>query len=83
MTRTALEHAMNKESITEIEQVFDNAFRHYPNLQRSWIAGRFDDSWRRPAEVIADYAAEFDRMIEEDRHKYLDDLAAQNQMLKL
>lgn len=39
--------------------------------------------WRRPAEVIADYAAEFDRMIEEDRHKYLDDLAAQNQMLKL
>ncbi len=83
MTRTSLEHAMNKESITEIEQVFDNAFRHYPNLQRSWIAGRFDDSWRRPAEVIADYAAEFDRMIEEDRHKYLDGLAAQNQMLKL
>ena len=67
----------------EIEEVFDNAFRHYPNLQRAWIAARFGDSWRRPAEVIADYAAEFDRMVEEDRRKYLDDLAAQNEMLKL
>lgn len=83
MPRTLLRTAMQKESIKEMEQVFDEAFRHYPNLQRAWIASRFDDRWRRNAEVIADYAAEFDRMIEEDRKKYLDDLAAQNNMLRL
>lgn len=83
MPRTLLRTAMQKESIKEMEQVFDEAFRHYPNLQRAWIASRFDDRWRRPAEVIADYSAEFDRMIEEDRKKYLDDLAAQNDMLRL
>lgn len=83
MTRTSLRRAMSKTSVKEIEEVFDNAFRHYPNLQRAWIAARFGDRWRRPAEVIADYAAEFDRMVEEDRRKYLDDLAAQNEMLKL
>lgn len=83
MPRTLLRTAMQKGSIKEMEQVFDEAFRHYPNLQRAWIASRFDDRWRRPAEVIADYSAEFDRMIEEDRRKYLDDLAAQNDMLRL
>ncbi len=83
MPRTLLRTAMQKENIKEMEQVFDEAFRHYHNLQRAWIASRFDDRWRRPAEVIADYAAEFDRMIEEDRKKYLDDLAAQNNMLRL
>ena len=83
MPRPLLRKAMQKESIQEMEQVFDDAFRHYPNLQRAWIAARFGDNWRRPAEVIADYAAEFDRMVEEDRRKYLDDLAAQNEMLKI
>lgn len=33
--------------------------------------------------VIADYAREFDHMVEEDRTRYLDDLAAQNEMLAL
>lgn len=83
MPRTSLRMAMAKESVKEMEETFDDAFRHYPNLQRAWIASRFDDSWRRPPEIIADYAAEFDRMIDEDRHKYLDDLAAQNDMLRL
>ncbi len=83
MTRASMKRAMDKESIEEMEQTFDNAMKHYPNLQRAWIGSRFNDRWRRPAEVIADYANEFDRMIEEDRHKYLEELATQNQMLKL
>ncbi len=83
MPRASMRRAMEKESVEEMEETFNKAFRHYPNLQRAWIASRFDDRWRRTPEVIADYAAEFDRMIDEDRHKYLDDLAAQNEMLKL
>ncbi len=83
MPRALLRRIMQKESVKEMEQAFSDAFRHYPDLQRAWIAARFDDRWRRPAEVIADYAAEFDRMVDEDRRKYLDDLAAQNDMLRL
>lgn len=83
MPRASMFRAMEKDSIPEMETVFDNALRHYPNLQRAWIAARFGDVWRRTPEVIADYAAEFDRMIEEDRHKYLEELSAQNDMLRL
>lgn len=83
MPRASMLRAMEKESVSEMETIFDNAFRHYSNLQRAWIAARFGDVWRRTPEVIADYAAEFDRMIEEDRHKYLEELSAQNDMLRL
>ncbi len=83
LPRKTMEKAMAQQSIEDIEKIFDSAYRHYPNLQRAWIAARFGDNWRRPAEIIADYAAEFDRMEEEDRKKYLDDLAAQNEMLRL
>lgn len=83
MTRSTLEKAMASETIAEMKEVFDSAFQHYSNLERAWIAARFNDKWRKPAEVIAAYAADFDRMIEEDRRRYLDDLAAQNDMLRL
>lgn len=83
MPRKWLIKAMAHESVEEISQVFDLAFRHYRNLERAWIAARFSDRWRRPTEVLASYAADFDRMIEEDRRRYLDDLAAQNDMLRL
>lgn len=83
MPRSLMQKAMATDSVAEMEKTFDHAFRHYANLQRAWIAARFDHRWRRPAEVIADYAAEFDRMVDDDRRKYLDDLAAQNAMLRL
>ncbi len=83
MPRNYLNRAMSKESVEEIEDVFDDAFNHYKNLERAWIAARFSDKWRRPAEVIKAYAEDFDRMAEEDRRKYLEDLAAQNEMLRL
>lgn len=83
MPQHLLKKAMERTSINEMEEDFDTAWRHYENLQRAWIASRFGDTWRRSPEVIADYAGEFDRMIEDDRRKYLDDLAEQNNMLKL
>lgn len=83
MPRSLMQKAMATDSVAEMGKTFDHAFRHYANLQRAWIAARFDHRWRRPAEVIADYAAEFDRMVDDDRRKYLDDLAAQNAMLRL
>lgn len=81
--RTKLQHAMEKDTIEELEEVFDEVFDSYLELERQWISSRFGEEWRRSPEVIADYAAEFDRMIEEDRARYLDDLNAQAEMLAL
>lgn len=83
MPRSYLDRALECTTIPDMKEVFDEAFQHYPNLERAWIAARFGDRWRRPAEVIAAYASDFDRMIDEDRHRYLEDLAAQTDMLRL
>ena len=79
--RTCLKRVKRAESIEEIERVFDEAFNHYRNLERAWIASRFDDKWRKPKAVISEFASQFDKMVEEDRARYLEDLAAQNAML--
>ncbi len=81
--RTCLDKVKRTDSIEEIERVFDEAFNHYRNLERAWIASRFDDKWRKPKAVISEFASQFDRMVEEDRARYLEDLAAQNAMLAL
>ena len=71
------------ERIEDMKELFDAAFNRYPELEREWIATRFNDRWHKSKEVINSYAEDFDRMIEEDRRRYLEDLAAQNDMLKL
>lgn len=71
------------ESIDAMEQAFDLAFKNYDTDQRKWIASRFTGKWHKHPEVIANYANEFDRMIEEDRNKSLEDIAIQNEMLRL
>lgn len=83
MTRTALQSALDAGSIQEMEDVFDKAFENYHELEIRWIADRFDDKWKKNPEVLAEYASEFDRMVEEDRNRYLEDLSAQNEMLTL
>ena len=83
MPRPLMQKAMETSSLEEMEEIFDKAYNDYARLEMEWIGTRFGESWRRPAEVIADYAAEFDRMIEEDRTRYLEDLNAQNEMLAL
>lgn len=81
--RKYLELAMRQESIENMREVFDNAFNRYPELEKEWIASRFGDHWHKPAEVIASYAQDFDHLIEDDRRRYLEDLSAQNDMLRL
>lgn len=83
LPRHYLEEAMEKETIEGMREVFDIAFSRYPELEREWIASRFSERWHKPAEVIASYAEDFDRMIEDDRRRYLEELSAQNEMLKL
>ena len=83
MTRGMLRKAMEAESPEEVERMFDTAFFDYAKLEKEWIARRFAPRWHQPREVIRAYAADFDRMIEEDRQRYLEELSAQASMLAL
>ena len=83
VTRTTVAEAMAAESISEMENIFDAAYSNYTTLERNWIESRFPERWHRDKGVISDYAAEFDRMVEEDRNRYLEELQAENEMLKL
>lgn len=83
MTRSMLRKVMEQKSADAMEKLLDEAFDSYAEFEREWIATRFGARWEKPAEVIAAYAEDFDRMVEEDRARYLEDLAAQNEMLEL
>lgn len=83
MPRHLLNKAMRQESVAEMEKVFDEAMERYHELEREWIAARFNSGWIESPEMVASKAAEYDRLIDEDRRKYLADLAAQTDMLRL
>lgn len=83
MTRKDLRRAMEAETIAGMEEVFTESFERYREIEKKWISVRFPDRWHKSSETISDYAAEFDRMIEEDRTRYLEDLDAQNLMLAI
>ena len=83
MPRHLLQKAMKGESIREIEAVFSEAERMYTSLEKAWISSRIGSKWQLSPEAIAVYASEFDKMVEEDRARYLDELSAQNEMLAL
>lgn len=80
--RSCLDRVMEAESVEEMERILSESHEHYAELEREWIATALRE-WRdRPSE-IASGAAEFDKMMEEDRRSYLDSLAEENAMLAL
>lgn len=83
MRRQDLNRALEAETIESLEGVFTEAFDNYRDLEIEWITSRFPEKWRKPAAVIAEYSDAFDRMVSEDRVRYLNDLNDQNQMLAL
>lgn len=83
MRRDDLNRALEADTIEEMERIFSDAYDNYRRLELDWISSRFPAKWRKPASVIAEYASAFDRMVDEDRTKYLNDLNEQNQMLAL
>lgn len=83
MRREDLNRALEAETLEQLEGVFNESFNNYRQLESEWIASRFPARWRKPAPVIAEYASQFDRMVAEDRARYLNDLNDQEQMLAL
>ncbi len=83
MPRYMLQKAMIQQSVQDMENIFDEAFLEYGKLQMQWIAGNFGESWNITSDEIAARAAEYDSLIEDDRSKYLADIASHTEMLKL
>lgn len=83
MRREDLNRALEAETVEQLEGIFTDAFDNYRQLESEWIASRIPARWRKPAAVIAEYAAQFDQMVAEDRARYLNDLNDQEQMLAL
>lgn len=80
VTREYLDQAMQADSLQTIEQVFTRASDDYRKLEKEWIVTRFGERWQRSKEVVCDFAAEFDRMVEDDRSRYLEELEEENRM---
>ena len=83
LTREALDRAKAADSVEEREKIFSEAYENYPDLEREWILGRFDEHWRVSPERIKLYAEEFDNLVEEDRATYRESIHAENEMLRL
>lgn len=83
MPRLYLDEALQKETPSEVEVIFDDAFAAYETLERQWIGANFGPEWRQHPDAISVYAAEFDRMVEEDRDRSKEDLLSEARMLRL
>lgn len=83
MPRYVLNSALEAESIREREEIFDRYYEEYTEIEKAWIAGRFDEKWRKTPEEISMLAAEFDQIVETDRTGYLESLQGETEMLKL
>ena len=83
MPRKYLEKAITLNSLKEIEDLFDEAYSRYDELERLWIGRRFDKWWRDRQNHIQIGAKQFDEMVVDDRQEYLDNLSRETHMLEL
>lgn len=81
--RSVLTKVLATDSIEEAEEMLDNAFEHYSELELEWISRRFGTWWRSRAGIIPAGAEQFDSLVEDDRTEYLESLARETKMLAL
>lgn len=74
---------LRQSSLADIRRMLDYCFEHFTELEMKWIACALKDWGLRPRAEIDTYAAEFDRLVDEDRRDYLQLIADENQMLSL
>lgn len=83
LTRFDLESILATEDIDEAGRLLDEAYARYAADEQLWIGRRFGAEWRERETEIAAGAAEFEKMVENDRNEYLEELSAENAMLSL
>ncbi len=81
--RHVLEQALATDNIEDTEEILDETFRNYSDLEQEWIGRRFGSWWRSRASIIPAGADQFDTLVEDDRAEYLESLARETKMLAL
>lgn len=74
---------LRQSSLADMTRMLDYCFEHFTELEMKWIACALKEWGLRPRAEIDTYAAEFDRLVDEDRRDYLQLIADENQMLSL
>ena len=83
MPRSVLERALESESIAEREKILDEAYGRYLEMEKEWIVAAIPPDMLSDREAIKAGAIEFDKIVEDDRNSYRDELDAEQQMLQL
>lgn len=83
MPREYLDKALQCTSLNTVEEIFNDAYSRYDELQLLWIGRRFGKWWRERQNRILIGAEQFDEMVVEDRQEYLENLSRETRMLDL
>ncbi len=83
MPRSMLEQIMKTTSINSIEEICDKAFQQYESMELEWIKQRFKKYLDKGQDFIAEKAAQFDCLVEEDQQKTQQELSNESDMLRL
>lgn len=81
--RPNLKQILNCDSISEANEILDEVYENYKELELRWIGRKFREWWRQRADEIDSHARRMDEIIEEDRQDYLDMLSQEKDMLSL
>lgn len=81
--RNVLERTLATDTIEEAEELLDDAFNRYSELEQEWIGRRFGEWWRSRASIIPAGADQFDTLVEDDRSEYIESLTRETKMLAL
>lgn len=83
ITRSTFKLILESERTEEAEKILKESFDSYREDELRWISRRFGKEWHERESEIAFGAAEFEKIVENDRAEYLDELSAENIMLSL
>lgn len=76
MPRTTLEDALTAgESDRTPQQVFDQAFREYKQLELNWVRSLAEGIWAENMKTAPQAVVEFESLIEQDRSSYMESLS--------
>lgn len=81
VTRADVEAAMQAESLQQLEDVFHKAAENFDQRELDWIAAVFTDYWQPRRQLMEEYAAQFDRLTDDDRTAYRRSLSEELAML--
>ena len=62
------------ESFSEVTELIQNAYRHFPELEYQWVKSILTPAWEECLRNVEDYSRPFHEAIEADRQKSLDSI---------